>query len=215
MGIDQELLERYHMGICTAAERRRVEDWLNNMDLDDLGLDLPEFEKSELKEKMWLEMERDFLNEDKPASIHSPGYFMWKGAIAASLVIAILSASLYFILGLNQEDHKLLSLNNSSAVAPKFVDSKSYNVTIGPNTSAWIDNAEGIIDLTGSLLISPKKDVDWIFEGTQKRVTLKKGQTYIVLKNSTDAQGIIVISERNLLDLPPVMQKQIASHFDI
>lgn len=214
MEINEDILARYHLRTCTAAERKAVEEWLFSAETGGVDWELLKQEKDAVGKDMWEGIETIL---PKPACIKpkSNTYFMWKGAIAASAVFALLATAfcIYFLKDTNH--HELMSLNNSSHVNVKHISSNVFNVSLGPNTMAQINQLEGVIDLTGSILISPKENVDLIFKGTQKKVTLKKGQTYIILKGKGTADEIIVISERNLLDLPPVIQKQITTQFDI
>lgn len=216
MSISQEIIEKYHLNICTPEERKQVEEWLFNSETDILDEFTSPLDKNKLKTEIWAEIER-FLPEDKKAlKIRNNSYFMWKGAIAASFFIAIVTAILFCFFSAESK-HLItsVSLTNSSTVDIKHVNAKDYDISVGPNTIANINNLSGVIDLSGSILISPKENVDLIFKGTKKKVTLKSGQTYIILKDGGDANGIIVVSERNLLDLPPALQKQITTQFDI
>jgi len=218
MAVNQELLERYHSNHCTAEERKLVEEWLFSAEVEDLDPLPLGINKSDLKERIWEDINGNSIKEPVPVALktRSNTYFMFKGAIAASLLIALFGAVGYWLTrGTSFNEKEFISLNNSSTQEVKHINSNGYNVAIGPNTVAKINNLAGVIDLSGSLLISPKKDIDLLFEGTKKKVTLKKGQTYIILKNKAGDEGIIVVSERNLMDLPPVMQKQITTQFDI
>lgn len=216
MNISNELLEKYHLNTCSAEERKMVEEWLFNTDVDELDTVNLADDKNILKQEMWREIEMVMPQTAQPIPKRSHTYFIWKGAIAASLFIAIAGAISYLVIAnKTTAQNDFLALNNSSAIHVKHIDAKGYDVAIGPNTFARINNSDGMIDLTGSILISPKKDIDLVFEGTTKKVTLLKGQTYIILKNKTGLKSIIVISERNLMDLPPVMQKQLSAQFDI
>ncbi|WP_293310934.1 hypothetical protein [Pedobacter sp. UBA5917] len=216
MNISNEILEKYHLNTCTAEERRMVEEWLFNTDADDLDITALPVDKNSLKQEMWQEIETVLPQEVKPLPKRSNVYFMWKGAIAASLLIALAGTIVYFAFAHKPAPQtEFVELNNPSAIQVKHIDATGYNVSLGPNTIAKINSSDGMIDLTGSILISPKKDIDLVFEGTDKKVTLLKGQTYIILKNKTGVKSIIVISERNLMDLPPVMQKQLSAQFDI
>jgi len=214
--MNNQLLEKYHLNTCTAEERKMVEEWLFNTDVDGLDtVSLPE-NKNDIKQAMWRDIETVMPEVIKPLPKRSSIYFMWKGAIAASVFIAMAATIAYFVFAnrsIGQAD--LVELNNPSARYVKHIDATGYDVAVGPNTIAKINNNDGMIDLTGSMLISPKKDINLVFEGTSKKVTLLKGQTYIILKNKTGVKSIIVISERNLMDLPPVMQKQLSAQFDI
>jgi len=214
MSVNKELLEKYHSGTCSAEEKQQVEAWLFNTEVDDLKLSAKD--KSIYKAEMWTEIETSLPQSEQHIISKSNVYFMWKGAIAASFFIAILGILSYFTFFKESKAiNASLYLNNSSDVNVKHVNSAEYDVSVGPNTNAKINNLSGVIDLSGSILISPKEDVNLVFKGTTKKVTLKKAQTYIILKGENGTKGIIVISERNLLDLPPVMQKQITSQFGI
>ncbi|WP_025146833.1 hypothetical protein [Pedobacter jeongneungensis] len=216
MNISNELLEKYHLNTCTAEERRMVEEWLFNTDVGDLDTTILTQDKNSIKQEIWQEIETVLPQAVKPLPKRSNAYLMWKGAIAAAVLITIAGTIVYFVFAskpVAQADY--LALNNPSALHVKYIDATGYDVALGPNTTAKINNIDGMIDLTGSIMISPKKDISLVFEGTDKKVTLLKGQTYIILKNKTGVKSIIVISERNLMDLPPVMQKQLSTQFDI
>ncbi|WP_316809113.1 hypothetical protein [Pedobacter agri] len=208
--VDKELLEKYHLGFCTAEEKQRVEKWLFSAETDDLMLSKPEAKFH--RDEMWVNI-KTIMDTGNPAKTKK--YFMWKGAIAASIVFVILSLGMYFLfirsVSIAPES---FSYHNSMQAGVKHVAAEEYNISIGPQTNAQIHTG-GVIDLSGSILISPKEDISLTFKGTQKKVTLKKGQTYIILNSEIGAKGIIVVNDRNLLDLPPIMQKQISSQFGI
>lgn len=215
MNTSEALLERYHLNTCTPEERKQVEEWLFNTDTDEF-VELPQTEdKLKHKAEMWANIQTIMPEEEKTTKLRSPVFFMWKGAIAASIVFAVMASLGYFLFLKPSQAVEYVSINNKSALHVKNVNSRGYNVSVGPNTIAKINDEAGLIDLSGSILISPKKDIELLFEGTKKKVTLKKGQTYIILDNKSGNQGIIVVSEKNLLDLPPVIQKQISTQFDI
>ena len=214
MSVDQKLLEKYHLGTCTFEEKRQVEEWLFNTEVGDLDLS-PEDGQIHKKE-MWAQIQTSLPTNEQENKAKSHLYFMWKGAIAASLFITIIGLFSYLVFFKNNEPLAASTfLNNSSGNNVKYVKSAEYDVTVGINTVAQINNLSGVIDLSGSILISPKEDVTLSFKGTDKKSILKKGQTYIILNGDSGVNGIIVISERNLLDLPPIMQKQITAQFGI
>lgn len=215
MEINEDILARYHLGTCTAAERKAVEEWLFSAETGEVEWEVLGEEKAAVGKDMWADIETIL---PKPAIIKpkSNTYFMWKGAIAASLFIGCAGMIICFLLANKpaaQAD--FIHLNNPSAFAVKRIDSKDYDLSIGPNTVAKLNHANGLIYLKGSILISPKEEINLVFDGTNKKVTLQKGQTYIILKNATGAKSIVVITERNLINLPPVMQKQLTTQFGI
>ncbi|MFD2284615.1 hypothetical protein GJU39_02900 [Pedobacter petrophilus] len=210
MRISKEALEHYHQGACTPAERKAVEEWLLSTSADDLLLP-PGEDKYVHKAEMWNNI-RSVTDETETTKSKSSSYYVWKGAIAASMVICMLAAAAYFLL---QQKVELLSLNNNSAYAVKQVNSIGYDVSVGPNTIASINDGRGIIYLNGSVLILANKDVQLVLEGTKTKISLKKGQSYIIFKNKTGSESIIVVNKQDVFDLPPLMQRQITKHFDI
>lgn len=164
---------------------------------------------------MWQEIRSVILPEAKPIHLKTKMYFMWIGAVAATLLMVILGsiAYLFFAPG-NVQATASMSFVNTSSHQVKHIDEQGYSASVGPNTIAKISSVNGAIDLTGSILISPKRDIS-IAHGLEQPTILKTGQTYIILKNSNGKKGVIVISEKNLLDMPPVMQQQITTQFGI
>lgn len=221
MKISKNLIEKYHRNECNPVEAEAVENWLFSADTDEV-LQLPMGEdKTRHKADIWKEIsnvlpEKPVLPTPIPAEKPIFRNSFWSGAIAASIAIGIIAFGAYQ-LAMHHETPKeqLVSLTNTSSVNVKHVESQSYSLSVGTNTSTSIDNLTGIIDLAGSILISPKKDLKLTFEDSSKKVILKKGQTYIILKGKNGRNKIIIVSEKNLMDLPPVLQKQIINEFNI
>jgi len=215
MEINEEVLERYHLNTCTADERKQVEEWLFSAESEEVDWSAIKEDKACVKAAIWHDIMPALPQESKVIPLKSNTYFMWKGAIAASIFIAFVATVSFFLLREPAYLSETTMLNNSSDINVKHINAEGYDVSIGPNTLANINNFDGVIDLSGSILISPKEDVSLTFKGTRRTVILKKGQTYIILKGKNDANKIIVVSDKNLLDLPPVIQKQITTQFDI
>lgn len=221
MKISKDLIEKYHRNECSSAEAEAVENWLFSADIDE-ALQLPLGEnKASHKADIWNEISA-ILPEDPISSVVVPikkpvfRNSFWSGAIAASLVIGIIALAVYQLTAHPEEQkEQLVSLTNTSSVNVKHIESTRYNLSVGTNTSASIDNLTGVVDLAGSILISPKKDLKLTFEGSTEKITLKKGQTYIILRGKNGRDKIIIVSEKNLMDLPPVLQKQITNEFNI
>lgn len=212
MNINKELLERYHSNTCTLEECIQVEEWLFNAEVEDLDSNISSKEKIDIKADIWNNIESALPQKNKSRS-HL--YFMWKGAIAASFLIFALAAAFYFIFRAKTDNPTLLlSLENLSNNHLSKVNKSDYNALIAPNTIVKFNEINRITDLKGSFLISPKKDIE-INVGLKTYITLKKNQTYIVLRNGNGLSDILVVSERNLLDLPPVLQQQISNQFGI
>lgn len=217
MKISKELLEKYHLNACSQEESDAVEAWLFSAESEDtLLLSLNE-EKAAHKAQIWKGIE-SVLPEDEllPAigKLRSTKGTFWSGAVAASIVFALLGITGYYFSG-NQKDTSLLNINNSASMQLRKLEANAYHISVGPRTSARIDNVEGIIDLSGSLLIQPKKDIALKFGGTHEEMLFKAGQTYIILKGTAGNDKVIIVNEKNIIDLPPLLQKQISNEFKI
>ena len=211
MSVSKELLERYHLDACSAEECKQIEEWLFNNEVDKLELPAA-IDKKIHKEAMWSEIQSVLPPDPQVKKIRSNNYYVWKGAIAASLLFAVAGSLAYFLF---PEKAEFVNLNNSSAAEVRQVSSTGYSVSISPNTVASINDELHVIDLKGCILLSSKKDVELLFKGTDQKIKFKKGETYIIFKNIDNPKDIIMVNKQNLFDLPPVMQRQITTHFDI
>lgn len=220
MKIDKEIIERYHRNECSPEEAQAVELWLFSGDSDEALLLPINEDKAVHKTMIWTDIEKTILPEKEiipgktKRTFHKISF--WSGAVAASLFIAVLTASFYHLgKNLTTQDQPLLSVNNRSSINVKHLEANAYHISVGPNTSASINNTTGSVDLSGSLLISPKKDIVLSFEGSKEKMTFKAGQTYIILKGEDGNDKIIIVNEKNIMDLPPLLQKQIINEFKI
>lgn len=226
MKIGKELLEKYHRNECTTDESAAVEAWLFSGDSDE-ALQLPLNEsKATHKAEMWTEIAKilpDHVPISTPVSTPAPvtaekrifKNTFWSGAVAASLIIGIVGIASYQLIPADRPVTALMNINNTSLENVRHIEYSGYNISVGTNTSARIDNLTGAVDLSGSMLICPKKDISLSFEGSTEKIIFKKGQTYILLKGKDGKDKILIVSRQNLMDLPPVLQKQIMHEFNI
>ncbi|ALL06340.1 hypothetical protein AQ505_13025 [Pedobacter sp. PACM 27299] len=222
MNISKDLIEKYHRNQCSTEERDAVEEWLFSSHTDE-GLQLPLGEsKAVHKADIWKGI-ADILPEEAPAETKTKPlaekpirkYSFWIATVAATIVVGMSGLGVVQLQRNKQQtDPELVSINNTSTVKVHHLEVKGYALSVGTSTSAKIDNLTGVVDLSGSILISPKKDITLQFEGSPEKITFKKGQTYIILK-SKEGTNQIIVSEKNLMDLPPILQKQIINEFNI
>jgi len=227
MKIDKEILERYHRNECTAEESDMVEAWLFSSDSDEV-LDLPATESKDLhKLEIWNDIATILPLIGQPEQFdHVPvpspqplkrkvKMAFWSGAIAASMVTAVLSTVIFQLMNKSPKETEFVNIKNTSPDEIRHLSSSSFTIAVGTNTSARIDNITGAVDLNGSMLICPKKDVELSFNGSNRKITFIKGQTYILLKGKDGKDKILIVDKKNLMDLPPVLQKQITHEFNI
>lgn len=219
MKISNELIEKYHRNECTREETDLVESWLFSGESDE-ALQLPLGEnKAEHKSGIWNEIEKILPTENADPVLVKKTFLQntfWSGAIAASLAICVMAIAFYWLTSPKAvAEAPFVMVNNTSSINVKHIEANSYHISVGTNTSTKINNETGIVDLTGSLLIRPKKDIQLLFEGNKDKMVFKAGQTYIILKGEDGNDKIIVVNEKNIMDLPPVLQKQIINEFQI
>ncbi|TZF84094.1 hypothetical protein FW774_11680 [Pedobacter sp. BS3] len=216
MKVNADLLRKYHNNQCTPSERIAVEDWLLNSEVDALAFHT-EKDKDVIKDAIW----KDVASVLPPKAISTEqllkpaAYYVWKGAVAATLFIALLGSAIYYFNRNSEKPAGFMVFRNTSALKVNHINSRSYSLTIGTETSAEINEHNGVIDLAGSILISPKKDIELKFDDSNSKVHLKKGQTYIIINSKSGNHSLIVVNEKNLINLSPVIQKKLIQEFDI
>lgn len=219
MAVSRELIEKYHAGECSPEERKQVEEWLLS-DYSDERLLLPPGEDKEThRQEMWNEITAGLPEEDavifhRPAGFLSP--VLQKG-IAALLLLG-LSITLYVFLGNMRSDNDQPVSFSNSGTSLKALELKDYRIILAPNSK--VNYQSGLIDFKGSILISPKQDIELTLQSDYEdasdrleKVEFKMGQTYIAFISSSDDYKVIVLNRKNLIHLPDVLQKQINSQF--
>lgn len=218
MKVSKELIEKYHRQECTPDEAHAVEEWLFD-DTSDEQLQLPPGEhRFELKQEIWNDIAGILPTEKAEEKIKGRIFnrAFWTGAIAASTVLAVTAICFYmFTHKTSTQEPMLVSINNQSSVDVKQIRSVGYNMSVGPNTSARIYNKSRVINFTGSIILQPKQDIELSFDNKQQKVIFKAGQTYILFNDVEGNGKVIIVNEKNLMDIPPVLQKKISAQFKI
>ncbi len=213
MKIDKELIEKYHLGNCTPEEEALVNEWLANDEFDDLPL-TAKSPKTADKQAIWSEI-ASFINEEEIKLSKTRNVKTLIIQIAASLFLALTAGLTYYHFNTQGENRQVFSFDNSTGTAIKHIDSGSYSIVMGPKSNGKIDLNNSLIDFCGSIMLSPKKDVELTFQGYHDKIKLKTGQTYIVLSNTCPSSKPVVVNEKDIVHLPPVLQKHLMTHFSI
>lgn len=223
MTVSKELIQKYHKGECTPEESAMVENWLLDDDIE-IEIFLPEnLIKEDAKAEMWQNIASALPSSKEEKNfnfVNFSGFNSFSLAAAASVLLLI--GFSFLILKTNKKESVITSINFPLS-ENKEIDSRDYTISLGPESNAHIDANTGLIDFCGTILISPKKDIDLSFKDictTTKRTTgrmnFKKGETYIALnyRNKTDNE-LIVMDEKLLMGLPPMVKRQIMDQFNI
>jgi hypothetical protein len=233
MKVTAELIEKYHLGLCTEAEEAVVEKWLAEesiSDIDKFSLDLSDEMKATCKEEMWTE-----ISEVLPVSVQAKnkpaGGKYWSPSFvrsAAAVLALVLLSSVAVWWGQKNTFVQQVAVyhNDEKNVSEKF-QAHGFNIELGPNSKANINasayHQNGQIDFCGIIMINPLEDIELTLctECRQRavhreKVKFKKGETYIAVNYKFDTNSeLIVVNERNIIDLPPVLQREIIKQFDI
>ncbi|MBE9586432.1 hypothetical protein IM792_18410 [Mucilaginibacter sp. JRF] len=214
MKVNKQLIEKYHRDECTPEEAAAVEAWLLDDESDDVP-DLPANEQADQhKQAIWVGIEQTLPPEN--IKNNTPVISLWLKAGAACIVLALC----VFLIG--RSSHKKnnrmaasIEVDNSTALEVRHVNNDEYQLSVGPGTSARIDNREGVIHFTGSMIIKPQRDIEFSFGTYPQKETFKSGETYILLDEQHGDGQVTIVNERNLMDMPPVLQKRIITEFNI
>ena len=220
MRVSKELIERYHAGLCTPEEQLAVEEWLISDD-SDAQFALPEGEeKHGLRDAMW-----DDIADVLPANKNYRYLFFnsfWRQA-AAALLIGLAGVLLYSINN-KPATSEIIVINNESSSINKDLHTGNFNLSLAPKTNVEIDRNTGRIDFCGAMMINSKMDVEFTIQGTctdekerADKIKLKKGLNYIALNYAGpgEATELLVLEEKSLMGLPPLMKRQLMHQFDI
>lgn len=217
MKVNKELIEKYHRQECTPAEADAVEEWLFADTSDEL-LELPDgASKPALKQEMWAQISGTIPENDTMGKVKHRLFNrqFWTGAVAASVVLVAAMVGIYFFNQKSRQQPQLVSVDNASSQAIKHIQYAGYDMELGPKTSARIYSKQGIIRFTGSIVLQPKEDIELSFGKTQQKMVFKAGQTYILFNDANGNGKVVIVNEKNLMDIPPVLQKKISSEFNI
>lgn len=212
MEINKELIKKYHTNKCSVAEKAFVEAWLVNDEFEQ-PLGLSKQEKEGHQKEIWQNLS-SFIDKSEQKAIRI-NQLLYLSKIAAVFLL-LLAFGVYgyqFLSGETEARH--ISFSNSSATKIKSVDSNSYSIAMAPNSNAEIDIETGVFNFYGSLLLSPKNDIEISFNGFKEKIKLKTGQRYIVISGKFSTEQPIVVNERDVLNLPPVIQRELSSQFSI
>ncbi|SEJ27716.1 hypothetical protein SAMN04487995_3916 [Dyadobacter koreensis] len=218
MEVSKELIEKYHSGKCSPEESAMVENWLLDDD-SEFETALPEnLNKEKVKAEMWDEISSSLPSANHKIVNSRQGWLYF--AAAASIVI-LLTVSIFEFKPHNKK--AVLSSANIPVSTNKEIHSSDYTISLAPESNASINSESGLIDFCGAILISPKKDILLSFndvcdntKSNTGKMNFKKGETYIALNfgNKKDNE-LIVMDEKLLMGLPPMVKRQIMDQFNI
>jgi ferric-dicitrate binding protein FerR (iron transport regulator) len=142
MKINKEIIQRYHLGLCSPNEIAAVEDWLNSDQADMTFLQEPELKQ--LEKTGWEDLSSRFNLQSGP-QIQEPlihpkkRLFPFNWQIAASIIV-LLTTGVYFLFHFKAEND---STKGSPLLAYKEISTKKgekLQVILEDGTQVWMNS---------------------------------------------------------------------------
>lgn len=212
MDINKALLEKYELGQCNDEELAAVHAWL---DAEDWGcLDMEKDVDEAIKDGMWADISSSVVTAPIAQTVLSTPRIStikkyWL-TVAAACIVAIIGGYYYYS---PEED---LAVFQATNVEPDVISfSKDhFDVVLSPNSEANIDFESGNISLTGNIILRPKRDFVLQDGRSNESFNFKQGEVYFVSERE-EQKKLIILSKREMIFLPPVMQRRIKQQFHI
>lgn len=188
--VTPELLKKYAEDACTEAERLLVEQWLNSDTFDEVPTDpLFEEKKSTLKQEIWTSLSSQ-INVFSKRRRQLPLVRLSKYAACAAILLILLIE----LVQRQEETPKLFADS-------KISDSRIVEVCERP-TYIVADNDLEIVFVS-------ETDTQGVLS---RKVNCEKGNTYLAIKvKYKSTHEILVINKRDIQNLPPCLEIQIAN----
>ncbi|MDR2282318.1 MAG: hypothetical protein LBE37_03880 [Sphingobacterium sp.] len=213
MDISKALLEKYELGQCNDEELAAVRAWLDAEDWGDL--DLEEDIDETVKEELWADISSSVATPAITQPVVSNPRISairrhWV-SVAAACMIAIMGGYYYFFQ--STEDFAVFQASNVEPSVISF-SKDHFDVVLSPNSEANIDFESGNISLTGNIMLRPKRDFVLQDGRSNQSFNFKQGEVYFVSERE-EQKKLIILSKREMIFLPPVMQRRIKQQFHI
>lgn len=211
MKIDHKLIEKYHLGQCSPAEKTIVEEWLLDDTLESEPLSISTTKKAKLETDIWAELSSHIGQSEVTQTVPSKTYHFKYIGIAASMVFLLCLG--FYQLSKDAENTAAIFDNRTSA-GLKYINQNSFNIILGKNAWAEINTDTGEFKTSGNMMFIPKKDFAFSFSGTENKRKFRHGETYFVLQPKKNGKQVI-ISKSELTFLAPTIQHELKVQFNI
>lgn len=221
MNVSKELIAKYHQGLCSDQEKALVEAWLDADSEEELSASLEIEQKKSIKEAIWSSLKADTIEKPKKTLLGSSNTVRFRRVYWGAA--AVLSVAFLFF-WLLRDDLMMPEKGMSSHGSLSSRNIADVNLVIGEGSKAnFIDNLE-LIDFCGTVKVTVNKTMKLAFSAKnpndkkehRKELFVHAGETYFALDLSeNENREIIVKSERELNELPPILQNSIRAQFGI
>lgn len=199
----KDLLLKYHLGKCTAEEKKEVEDWFAS---DFLDLPTPSFpvqHTDDLEKEIWNSIQKEVKAKPKLKSLY-------KYSVAAAVLLCCL---LLVWKSKNQNDPVNIWADNLQSSQSLAVDQDNLHMILSSNSFAQLNDETGNFKVMGDVMLIPKKDLTIRLSATHTK-RLKKGESYFLMGDAKK-QIPVLIARHELIFLSPLLQKHILNQFQV
>ncbi len=211
MKIDHKLIEKYHLGKCSPAEKNLVEEWLLDDSLESEPLSISTTKRAKLETDILAVLSSHVDQSEVKKIVPSKKYNFKYIGIAASMVFLLCFVFYQFS---KDAENTAAIFDNRTSAGLKYINQNSYNIILGKNARAEINTDTGEFKTSGNMMFIPKKDFAFSVSGSDKKKELKHGETYFVLQPKKNGKQVI-ISKSELTFLAPTIQHELKIQFNI
>ncbi len=176
MNIDFELIEKYHLGLCSEQEKKEVECWMHSEELGNIpaNISFSKEEKKDLKDELW----KQIILDEKTKHRFNYRNYIWYAAAVCVLFVLIYSGYS------NQNYSTVKSLAYSGSKTIMFSQSMEFKAQ-SDRSLTFFNTMDESADL-GSATIQAVK-----------------GETYWVSKiNFRGKDEVFVVNKKDINELP-------------
>ncbi|MEM9833830.1 MAG: FecR domain-containing protein [Bacteroidota bacterium] len=227
--VTKELIEKYHLGLCSPEEKKAVEAWLNSAEHQ---VDLtPEKDDEQVRQQIWQALRPTITQTREVRNI--PLYKRLMRYAAAAIILCTLGISAYYFLGNStlERSHEIISFDDYKPISTQRGEKRTVTLsdgsTIRMNYETEIrapqqfEGSERIVYLTGhahfNIAHNPEKpfiiytedtktqvlgtsfDVRTFPNSEKTEVVVSSGKVEFSSKEDTQNKVLLTVNDRALL----------------
>ncbi|MBE9602566.1 hypothetical protein [Pedobacter sp. MC2016-24] len=217
--MNPELLKKCLSGEASNAEMRAYHHWLEGSTEEEFD---KEYEiEAEVEQRLWTHI------KDENAQFELNRFRKrWLGriAVAATLVIGLFCLGLYSVDKRDSTKEMAVKHDGNEIFQEKTFQGLRFR--LGNDSEALLKNAADdrvAIHFSGNMMLSNKSAYDQYTEisytmpdgkQTKKEVNLRKGHTYFLAYYPFKSENLMIVEERDLMNMPPALALNITNDFN-
>lgn len=204
MEINKEIIQRYHLGLCSPKEAAAIEEWLNSEEVEMTFLN--EEELNELENKTWQDISRQqgITPLTTPPKFNLSG-FNWQIAAGIAIILGLTIAYVFFSSNSSHKVRQEVAQLHYKNIRTK--KGEKLQVVLPDDTRVWLNSESSLrfpihfagnqrnVSFTGEAYFAVAKDPDKPFRITSNRVAIQVLGTRFNLRDYTNESYSSVVVE--------------------